>query len=79
MVLALIPNERSSPSRGEPLEMGAWWGADRGVVRQKVRHLSGATMEETRSATGSQPVGNKAPNILVECEAAVGILGKPRD
>lgn len=56
--------------------MGARWGADRGVVRQKVRHVSGAAMERPRSATGNQSVGNKAPNILVECEAAVGILGK---
>lgn len=52
--------------------MGAGWGADSGVVRQKVKHVRGAAMEQARSTTGNQSVGNKAPNILVECEAAVG-------
>lgn len=54
------------PAEGEPCRWELGGGADRGVVRQKVRHVSGAAMEQARSATGNQSGGNKAPNILVE-------------
>lgn len=55
--------------------MGARGGAVRGVDRQ-VRQLVGLRWSSQGRQQENQSVRNKAPNILVEWEAAVGILGK---